>query len=136
MSCPLRRVSLTRWLGLLWWLRRSWGGFGATRPKPKPLSNERASRRWSGLKSRSLLMSLTLLTLSYSGCTKSPPLASAPPDRPCYQWVITRDQEVYVYDNGHLVARLETQPYDAVISGWCVMRNNEHLMNDIRALSR
>lgn len=80
-------------------------------------------------------MSLTVLTLSCSACTTKP-LPSVNPDRPCYQWVITQDQEVYVYDNGHLVARLETQPYDAVISGWCVMRNNEHLMNDIRRLSQ
>lgn len=76
-----------------------------------------------------------MLTLSCTGCT-SKPVPSVNPDRPCYQWVITQDQEVYVYDNGHLVARLETQPYDAVISGWCIMRNNEHLMNDIRRLSQ
>lgn len=74
--------------------------------------------------------------MSFSGCTTKPLLVSANPDRPCYQWVITKDQEVYVYENGSLIARLETEPYDAVISGWCVMHNNEHLMNDIRRLSQ
>lgn len=74
-----------------------------------------------------------MLTCSACMTKPAPPVAN---DRPCYQWVITQDQEVYVYDNGHLVARLETEPYDAVISGWCVMRNNEHLMNDIRRLAR
>ena len=74
--------------------------------------------------------------MSFSGCTTKPLPASANPDRPCYQWLITKDQEVYVYENGSLIARLETEPYDAVISGWCVMRNNEHLMNDIRRLSQ
>lgn len=74
-----------------------------------------------------------LLMLSCSACT-TPPAPLVATNRPCYQWVITQDQEVYVYDNGHLVARLETEPYDAVISGWCVMRNNEHLTNDIRRL--
>lgn len=77
-----------------------------------------------------------LLMLSCSACTTPPVPPEASRGRPCYQWVITQDQEVYVYDNGHLVARLETEPYDAVISGWCVMRNNEHLMNDIRRLAR
>lgn len=75
-----------------------------------------------------------LLMLSCSACT-TPPAPPVATDRPCYQWVITQDQEVYVYDNGHLVARLETEPYDAVISGWCILRNNEHLMNDIRRMS-
>jgi len=84
---------------------------------------------------RRLTLSM-LLTLSFSGCTTAPVRPEASNGRPCYQWVITQDQEVYVYDNGHLVARLETQPYDAVISAWCVMRNNDHLMNDIRRLSR
>ncbi len=74
--------------------------------------------------------------MSFSGCTTKPLLASVSPDRPCYQWLITKDQEVYVYENGSLIARLETEPYDAVISGWCVMQNNEHLMNDIRRLSQ
>ncbi len=76
-----------------------------------------------------------LLMLICSACTTAPARPEASNHRPCYQWVITQDQEVYVYDNGHLVARLETEPYDAVISGWCVMRNNDHLMNDIRRLA-
>lgn len=131
------------WLALLKRLRgcRTWLlSFGATskatRPAPKPPLKKPVGTRSTPRKSRSLLMSLTLLTLSCIGCTNKPLLASVNPDRPCYQWVITQDQEVYVYENGSLIARLETQPYDAVISGWCVMRNNEHLMNDIRRLSQ
>lgn len=115
------------------WLLSSGITSRATKPKPKPPSKKPVGTRSTPRKSRSLLMSLTLLMLSCSACTTKP-LPVTNPDRPCYQWVITQDQEVYVYDNGHLVARLETQPYDAVISGWCVMRNNEHLMNDIRRL--
>jgi len=135
MSWPGWRVWLTQLLGYLWWRKRFSTGSGATKPEPKRSSNEREKKLWRLRKTRSLLMSLTLLMLSFSGCTTKPePVISQ--TRPCYQWVITQDQEVYVYDNGHLVARLETQPYDAVISGWCVMRNNEHLMNDIRRLSQ
>ncbi|MCS6287748.1 MAG: hypothetical protein H8K10_02080 [Nitrospira sp.] len=93
------------------------------------------NRPWSGRNGRARLTSLMLLMLSCSACT-TPPAPLVANNRPCYQWVITQDQEVYVYDNGHLVARLETEPYDAVISGWCVMRHNEHLMNDIRRLAR
>lgn len=118
------------------WLLSSGITSTATRPAPKPPLKKPVGTRSTPRKSRSLLMSLTLLILTCSACTTKPLLASVTPDRPCYQWVITQDQEVYVYDNGHLVARLETQPYDAVISGWCVMRNNEHLMNDIRRLSQ
>lgn len=129
------RVSLMRWAAYLGWLRKSSHESGATKPAKRLIPNERASKRWSERKTRSLLMSLTLLILSFNGCTTAPAPAINP-NRPCYQWVITQDQEVYVYDNGSLVARLETQPYDAVISGWCVMRNNEHLMNDIRRLSQ
>lgn len=128
------------WLGRLlqWrlWRRSSGTTLPANKLAPTVASKTPAKKPLRGRKSRGLLMSLTLLTLSFSGCKPQPLLASANPDRPCYQWVITQDQEVYVYENGHLVARLETQPYDAVISGWCVMRNNEHLMNDIRRLSQ
>ena len=79
---------------------------------------------------------LFMLLLTCHACTTAPARLEASNGRPCYQWVITSDQEVYVYENGSLIARLETEPYDAVISGWCVMRNNEHLMNDIRRLSQ
>lgn len=117
------------------WLLSSGITSKVTKPVTRPPLKKPVGTRSTPRKSRSLLMSLTVLTLSCIGCT-SKPVPSVNPDRPCYQWVITQDQEVYVYDNGHLVARLETQPYDAVISGWCVMRNNEHLMNDIRRLSQ
>ena len=93
-----------------------------------------ANEPWRGQSRRARLLSLTLLMLTCSACT-TPPAPPVANNRPCYQWVITQDQEVYVYDTGHLVARLDTEPYDAVISGWCIGRNNEHVMNDIRRLS-
>ena len=117
------------------WLLSSGITSRATKPESRPPLKKPVGTRSTPRKSRSLLMRLTALMLSCIGCTTKPAPAINP-DRPCYQWVITQDQEVYVYDNGHLVARLETQPYDAVISGWCIMRNNEHLMNDIRKLSQ
>lgn len=109
---------------------------GGHRPLPRPILKPPQRPRLSARKMRSLLMSSMGLWLICSGCSTKPLLANASSDRPCYQWLITKDQEVYVYENGSLIARLETEPYDAVISGWCVMRNNEHLMNDIRRLSQ
>ncbi len=97
---------------------------------------QRENGRWRPPSRLARLLSLMLLMLTCSACTTAPERPAARNGRPCYQWVITQDQEVYVYDNGHLIARLETEPYDAVISGWCVMRNNDHLMNDIRRLAR
>jgi hypothetical protein len=127
------------WMHLVAFLlssRKSSIGCGAIKPAPKPALKPKVTPRSRLRKMRSLLLSLTLLTLSFSGCSTKPLPVDTNPDRPCYQWVITKDQEVYVYENGSLIARLETEPYDAVISGWCVMRNNEHFMNDIRRLSQ
>jgi hypothetical protein len=107
---------------------------GAPKPASKPKPKTPARRPLNGRKTRSLLMSLTPLLVIWSGCTTKPPTVTT--DRPCYQWLISKDQEVYVYENGHLIARIETEPYDAVISGWCVMAHNEHLMNDILRLSQ
>ena len=130
------RTCLAQLAAYLLWPRKSGPTSPVTAPAPKSALKPKGNPRSKPRKTRSLLMSLMLPLMSFSGCSTAPLPASTNPDRPCYQWVITQDQEVYVYDNGHLVARLETQPYDAVISGWCVMRNNEHLMNDIRRLSQ
>ena len=42
---------------------------------------------------------------------------------------------MYIYDNGRLIARLEAEPYDAVISGWCLLKYNQDLTNEIRRLA-
>ncbi|QOJ33886.1 MAG: hypothetical protein HRU82_02505 [Nitrospira sp.] len=128
------------WLGRLlqWrlWRRSSGTTLPANKPAPTVASKTPAKKPLRGRKSRGLLMSLMLPTLICSACTTLPERPEASKGRPCYQWVFTKDQEAYVYEYGHMVARLETEPYDAVISGWCVMRNNEHFMNDIRRLSQ
>ena len=88
-------------------------------------------RRWP------IMMWMGLIALSM-GCgtlgTSSPPYDPRP-NRPCFQWLVAKDQDVYIYDNGSLIARLEAEPYDAVISGWCLLKYNQDLTNEIRRLA-
>ena len=134
-----------QWLGamqfqrLVAWCKKSFIAFGVRKPAPMP--NKKMKRPGgtgsSKMRGRRVISLMLMLPLSnFTGCVSRPVPVQTVNNRPCYQWVITKDQEVYVYDNGHLIARLETEPYDAVISGWCVMRNNEELVNEVRRLSR
>lgn len=117
--------------------RKSSTDSGATKPVRKLTSikkrkKPRPNSRWPY---DAVIWLLVMLPLS--GCATSatkPPQDSAA-NRPCFQWLITKDQEVYVYENGSLIARLETEPFDGIISGWCILKFSGDTAREITHLN-
>ena len=111
---------------------------GAGRPANSLQSSPKRNRPSATLTRLYTVAICLLLMTPLSGCglfeTKQPPFDPRP-TRPCFQWLVAKDQEVYIYDNGSMVARLEAEPYDAVISGWCLLKYNQDLANEVRRLA-
>jgi hypothetical protein len=110
---------------------------GAPKPAPKPHKKKPSTKpkRPSGTRYAwaIFLLLMPLLTGCGSFATKPP---QPEPNRKCFQWLITAEQEVYVYENGSLISRIDTEPYDAVVSGWCLLKFGQDLANESRRLSQ
>ena len=113
------------------------GASGATKPAPKPPVKKHSKRPPGTLTKRCAwviwLVPMLLLTACATSATKPPP---PEPSRKCFQWLISGEQNVYVYENGALIARINTEPYDAVVSGWCLLKFAQDLANESRRLSQ
>ena len=126
---------LRRWLGSF---KKFLAESGETRPARKRSRSAKPKKLKLSLKERSSVAILLLAMPLLSGCglfeTKPLPLDPRP-SRPCFQWLVAKDQQVYIYDKGSMIAQLEAEPYDAVISGWCLLQYNRDLANEIKRLS-
>ena len=102
----------------------------SNKKKPSTKPSKRSGKRYAW----AIFLLLTpLLTGCGSFATKPP---QPEPNRKCFQWLITAEQEVYVYENGSLISRIDTEPYDAVVSGWCLLKFGQDLANESRRLSQ
>lgn len=112
-------------------------GLWATKPASKPNCNEPAMRRKPRLLHHCVMGMWIALTLPLPGCgifgTKPPPPSET---RGCFRWIMGNEQEVYVYENGHMLARLDAEAGDVYVKNWCLLKFSEDLSNETRRFLR
>lgn len=79
------------------------------------------------------------LMLPLSGCAAfgtKPPQPDQSETRGCFRWIMGNEQEVYVYENGHLIARLDAEAGDVYVKNWCLIKFSEDISNETRRFLR
>lgn len=132
------RVSLMRWAAYLGWLLRSSHGSGAIRPVLRLDSNKRPSKpkpTSTGPYNAAIWLMPMLLLSGFAGCATSPPPAHDQ-TRGCFRWIMGNEQEVYVYENGHLLARLDAEAGDVYVKNWCLLKFSTDIGDETRRFLR